>query len=104
MSPYPCQRKRPPIRRGVGLLVGIEEELRRLFAWCDFLAERDGAFVLFEPLITSLRTRISEIDDESPAVLARRLDELHGRRETGRDFLDADRDRGSDRAGSQTAG
>ena len=38
------------------------DEFRRIFAWCDFLAQRDGAFALFEPLITSLRVRTEEIE------------------------------------------
>ena len=33
------------------------DELRRLFAWCDFLATRDGAYELIEPLVEALRMR-----------------------------------------------
>jgi hypothetical protein len=32
-------------------------ELARLWAWCDFLSERDGVFMLFAPLVTALRER-----------------------------------------------
>jgi hypothetical protein len=32
-------------------------ELRRLFEWCDFLATRDGAYELIQPLIDALRVR-----------------------------------------------
>ena len=33
----------------------------RLFAWCDFLAERDGAYTLYRPLVEVLRPHLAGI-------------------------------------------
>jgi len=37
-------------------------ELERLFQWCDFLKERDGAFEYFVPLVDTLRQKTAKID------------------------------------------
>ena len=37
-------------------------ELGRLLAWADFLAERDGAFEFFVPLVRTLREKTATID------------------------------------------
>ncbi len=31
-------------------------ELMRLFAWCEFLRQRDGVFAFYEPLVDALRS------------------------------------------------
>jgi hypothetical protein len=36
-------------------------EWDRLFAWCDFLAERDGAYGLYRPLVELLRSHLAGI-------------------------------------------
>lgn len=36
-------------------------EWDRLFAWCEFLAERDGAYSLYQPLVDLLRPRLAGI-------------------------------------------
>jgi len=36
-------------------------EWDRLFAWCDFLARRDGAFGLYRPLVETLRPYLSGV-------------------------------------------
>jgi hypothetical protein len=36
-------------------------EWDRLFKWCDFLAERDGAYALYRPLVEVLRPHLAEI-------------------------------------------
>jgi len=36
-------------------------EWDRLFAWCDFLAERDGAYALYRPLVEVLRPQLAGI-------------------------------------------
>jgi hypothetical protein len=38
------------------------DELQRLFAWCDFLARRDGAYELYAPLVEAVRLRTRRID------------------------------------------
>jgi hypothetical protein len=35
-------------------------EWGRLIAWCDFLAERDGAFLLYRPLVDVLRPYLAD--------------------------------------------
>jgi hypothetical protein len=41
-------------------------EWDRLFAWCDFLAVRDGAFELYRPLVEALRPYLAGMSDHSP--------------------------------------
>ena len=38
------------------------EEWDRFFAWCDFLAPRDGAYALYSPLVETLRPHIAGIN------------------------------------------
>jgi hypothetical protein len=37
-------------------------EWDRLFEWCDFLSERDGAYALYQPLVEVLRSRLAGLD------------------------------------------
>lgn len=38
-------------------------EWDRLFAWCDFLSERDGAYDLYRPLVEVLRPHLAGIGE-----------------------------------------
>ncbi len=40
-------------------------ELKRLYQWCDFLKERDGAFEFFVPLVNTLRQKTANIDSRN---------------------------------------
>jgi hypothetical protein len=47
------------------------EEWSRLFAWCAFLEERDGAYELYAPLVIALQRVLSELiskPDGGPAA------------------------------------
>ena len=43
------------------VLVYEAAEWDRLFAWCDFLAQRDGAYALYRPLVEVLRPHLARI-------------------------------------------
>ncbi|MEZ4310759.1 MAG: hypothetical protein R3F14_22170 [Polyangiaceae bacterium] len=60
------------------------EELRRLFAWADFLKDRDGAFELFAPLIATLREKTSRIAEYAGDPQQEALASAHSRKDVRR--------------------
>jgi hypothetical protein len=50
------------------LIIHKATEWDRLFAWCDFLATRDGAYALYAPVVETLRPYLAgickEFDDQ----------------------------------------